>query len=681
MDFDGISFLKWVYENAYPGMTFLSIFILAVLIQFTFSGHVTKRDNLSAFDHIVSFLKTKLLVAYVALFILFNLFVLMLSFQQFGKDKGIEYLLMIYNNIKIQSFNFSSMLSIVTIFILPYFFQITYRRLIAPKLSSLKRKYRVSQTGDNLSDIRVENDRFQSKQFNPRDYYKDGFMFMGLDGNDLPIYLSDDEFKTKNTKVIGATQTGKGVWQQVIIDQCIKKGWGVWFFDQKPDDFIYSVMVQACKDWNRELPTVVDLTGESGLGYYAPFQGGSTRERLERFYKAFGLNEGGTDSDHYKNMNKEVMTFISDYWDGTLTHLEKLLTGKDKAIPDEKRDWVRDASSNIRTKLTIWKMLPNLFPKKGEGFNVSSAIDNGDIVYVRARQDDDLIRQITTTLLVEWKDYVIKSNPKIHQFCMLDEARFIMSDNVANGLATVLSKNANMGLAYQERDDLQKNPDKTANGEAIQKSAETNTLITIVYKCSFETAKWIADESGTKPITITKLEQVETDGFGSEKWGGNRMIGQEEENYITTNSIRSLKKRVGVLDTSEGLMQYLFTCWIPLKEKVELPVKSEKQKEEIHSEEAGKSQEKSTKPSGNEGKEIVKMDSFDSNVPAFNPEDDPDFMRMLEASFSDQEIEYIEPAYVNDVEPVVQKPTQSKNESKKPSDVSDLISSIGKNED
>lgn len=679
MDFDAIGFLRWVYEHAYPGMTFLFIFLLAVMIQFTFSGHITKRDSLSALDHIVGFLKTKILISYLALFALFNGFVLILAYQQFGKTQGLKYLSMIYSNVKLQSFNFSSMLSIVTIFILPYFFQIVYRRLIAPKISAIKRKYRVSQTADNVSDIRVENDRFQSKIFNPRDYYKDDFMFMGLDANDEPIYITDDEFKSKNIKVIGATQTGKGVWQQVAIDQCIWKGWGVWFFDQKPDDFIYSVMVQSCKDWKRKLPTVVDLTGESGLGDYSPFEGGSTRERLERFYKAFGLNKGGTDADHYKNMNKEVMSFIADYWDGTLLHLEKLLSGKDKSIPDNKKEWVFESSSNIRTELAIWRLLPNLFPKKGDSFSVDNAVDNADVVYVRARQDDDLIRQITTSLLVEWKDYVVKSSPNVHQFCMLDEARFIMSDNVANALATVLSKNANMGLAYQQRDDLQKNPDKTVNGEALQASAETNTLLTLIYKCSFDTAEWIAQESGTKPITVTKLEDVETDGFGSERWGGKRMIGQVEEHFITTNSIRALKKRVGVFDNNEGLMQFLFTCWIPLKEKANLPVKERN----LDTYNINEPEEEKKKDKKNEMKTSAKDGKNKSSASdnGFNPDDDPDFLRQLEQSMNADKDENILAENYDNI-PVADAPkTQKKPVKKTPVDVNDLISNIGKKED
>ncbi|ERK05606.1 hypothetical protein L580_3316 [Serratia fonticola AU-P3(3)] len=614
---DGIAFLKWVHDHVYPGLTYLFLLILAVLIQFTFSGHITKKTDLSAMDHIISYLRVKLLVFYILLVLMFNGLILIVALNLLGREDGVEYLKMIYSNISTRIFNISSIISLITVFIIPYFIHFVYSRFITPKISAFRRKYRVSQTGDSMSDIRVENDKYASKSFDNRQYYKDDFIFMGLNKDDKPIYLSDEEFKSKNLKILGATQTGKGVIQQVLIDQAIKKGWGVWFFDQKPDDFIYSVMVQSCKDWDRELPIVLDLTGES-VGSYAPFENGQLRERLQRFNKVFGLVSKGSDADHYKSINRQIMTFLSDYWDGTLQHLDQLLHGKDNAIPESKRNWIFENSLNIRTKLDEWKLLPHLFPPKGEGFCVEKELRNASVVYIKARQDDELIREVSTSLLVEWKDFIVKKYHEKHIFTVLDEVKFIISETVASALATVLSKDANLSLAYQERDDVTNIPDKTVDGDMLKNQIETNTLITISYKCSYDTAEWISNNTGTIQKSITRLEQVDTDGFGAEKWTGNRMIGSEEENYISINSILSLNKRVGVFMNNEGLAQYLFTSWIDFKEKKELPVRHD---------------EKNTSP-GN----IITMKenlSIDNISPApvkknqFIPDDDPDFVKML----------------------------------------------------
>lgn len=671
MNFDGIEFLRWVYENAYPGLTYFFLLILAVLLQFTFSGHVTKKTDLSVMDHIISYLRIKLLVFYILLFVMFNCLVLMIALKTFGKGDGVSYLKMIYGNVLEQSITFSSMLSLITVFLVPYLLHLIHRRFVSPKISAWKRKYRVSQTGDTLSDIRVEKDKYASKIFDNRKYYKDGFMFMGLNQDEEPIYLPDEEFKSKNLKILGATQTGKGVIQQVLIDQSIWKGWGVWFMDQKPDDFIYSVIVQSCNHWKRALPVILDLTGES-IGSYAPFEHGVLRERLQRFNKSFGLTGKGTDGDHYKGINRQVMTFLSDYWDGTLQHLDKLISGKDNAIPENKREWIFESTLNIRIKLDEWKLLPQLFPKKGEGFNVQKELEEASVVYIKGRQDDDLIREVCSSLLIEWKDCIIKKKHTKHIFSVLDEVKFCISPTVASALATVLSKDANMSLAYQERDDTKNIPDQSVDKDALKNQVETNTLITICYKCSFDTAEWIANNTGTIQKSTTRMEQVDTDGFGAEKWTGNRMIGVTEENYITTNSIQSLQKRVGVFMNNEGLAQYLFTSWIDVEEKLKLPEKEEiSQKEEkiINQGVINNSPVSQTYYGENEPEiDYSAYEAAMDNIPpvarekeTFNPEEDPEFVRMLREK-------------VKGKTPAAQ--------AKKPAvDSSDLISSLGKNED
>ncbi|NQD63310.1 triK protein, partial [Enterobacter sp. CM29] len=366
MQYNEVDYLRWVYDNAYPNLTYIFVLVLAMLIQFTFSGHVTKKDNLGVWEHIVMHFRQKILVAYLLLFVLFNVYTGIVAAKQLGRDGAIEFLKTIYSNLSDEIFTVSSILSILTVFVIPYFFHAIHKRYLSPRISSFRRKFRVSQTGDSLSDIRIEKDRFLSKNFDNREYYKDDFMFMGLDENGEAIYLPDEEFKSKNLKILGATQTGKGVIQQVCIDQAIKKGWGIWFFDQKPDDFIYSIMVDSCKKWKRSPPVVLDLTGESN-GTYSPFENGLKRERLNRFNKVFGLTSKGSDSDYYKAINRQIITFLSDYWDGTLQHLDKLLRGNDKAVPSEKRQWIMDNTVNIQSKLDEWKLLPHLFGAKGTG--------------------------------------------------------------------------------------------------------------------------------------------------------------------------------------------------------------------------------------------------------------------------------------------------------------------------
>ena len=564
MIFEPVQYLKWVSQNIYPSLTYLWAMGFGLVFQFTFSGYVMKKTDTTAFDSIIFYLKKRIIVLYVMMTLLFLGFTYIIGWMTIDKKFAGEFISLIFTGLAENLSSVGSILAVLTSFVMFPIFTFIYRRTISPYMSSFLRRYRVNQTSDSLSDIRIEHQKNQSKIFDNRKYYKDGFIFMGLKENDEPIYITDEEFKSKNLKIIGATQTGKGVIQQVLIDQSIMKGWGVWFLDQKPDDFIYSVMEKSCHDFGREKPIILDLTGYS-YSNYNPFVSGTVRERLDRFFKCFELSTKGTDADYYKNLSRTLMIKIAEYWDGTLKHLEQILNGKDDRIPKNLKSEIIESGDNIRTKLAEWKLCPNLFCGIDEGFNTLKAIDNGSVVYIKSRADDEILRSVANSLLIEWKNYIIESKPKIHNYLVLDEAKHVISENIASALATVLAKNANMSLAYQERDDLENLPDRTINGKMIKNQIETNTLITLMYACSSETAKWGADESGTIRKSVTKMEQLETDSAGSEKWTGNRSVGSEEENLITSNVIMSLKPRIGILYLNNDLAQKIYTCFIKLE--------------------------------------------------------------------------------------------------------------------
>lgn len=570
--------LQWLFDNIWPWMTYVWVLILAILIVFTFSGHVEKTGDKSAFHFIIEAARKKLLVAWLLCTAVAGLFVYIVAWKYFGEDfdKASEYINLLYERIGDPVLTFGDWCGIVFIFLLPYALQIYHRRFLRPKLSAWFRRFRVSQTSDTMSDIRIEQGKYQPKNFNPLEWYREGEFFFGMDDKNLPIYKSDDYLSKVNIKILGATQTGKGVIQGVLADQAIMKGWGVWFWDQKPDKFIYSIMKQRCISEKKEI-FEIDINGE-GIGEYAPFEHGTKREILDRFFSAFGLETGGTDADYYKNNAQEVMYFIFPLWDRSLKDLKKLLSGHDKRIPEDKQEWIQKSSGNIRTQLNKWLELPGLSPKKGEGLNITELIKNGSVVYVKGSTKDKVVRAVLKTMLREWSTAVIREQPEKHIFGILDEARFVISSEVADSLATILSSNASLSIAYQERDDLLNIPDeKPLIAQSIKKGAETNTNLTLVYRCNDETAEWIAKNSGTTAKSLTKLEEVDTDGYGAENWKGRRMIGQQEEYYIPVNTVLAVEERVGIMQTMFELSRVLFTCWVPVEKFYTMPARQVQQ--------------------------------------------------------------------------------------------------------
>jgi len=444
--------------------------------------------------------------------------------------------------------------------------KILNERILLPHISNLIRKYRVKQSSEGLSDIRKEFNNLKPLNYDPRKYFKDDYMFLGLDENGNAIYESDDDFKKRHLKFIGPTQTGKGVIQGLIIYQSILKGWITGFFDIKPDDFIYSIMVKACKEAGRPEPIVVDLNG-IGPGTYNMFTNGTRREILSRLHASVNVNEKGTNADFYSANERSLMIDIEEYFDGTLSTLEKLLMGN---LPNgSKKPEYYDITQKSRAYVKEMKAHKPINPKKGRGFNVDRTLDSNAVFYVRGSITDKLVKKAQTVMLMDIIQSVIRlGKQEKHFYLAIDEVKFIVSDMLSTGLSTVLSKGMNMSVAYQTPNNLLNLEDAMLNARAIKSEIEINTLTTISYRAGDqETAEWASTLTGTVNKTIIHSEEVEYDKMGAEKYTGVKKTKTDQEEYIPANRMLALPERTGALIRPGQLSQIIYTCWIPLNKE------------------------------------------------------------------------------------------------------------------
>lgn len=581
MQDQNLELLAHILNNIYPTYFYLWVAALSVICIFTFTGHIEKAGDKSASQLITQTVRKKLLVAYLLITGVFFLAMYVIAYQFLGKDihNANGYMEMLFSKLKnIEVFSVSTILNIIAVLLLPIILVILNRRYIRPKISSFLRKYRVSQTSDTLSDVRIEQGKNKAKDFEPKKHYKDGHVFIGLNDKGEPTYLTDNEFCGTNIKILGATQTGKGVTQGVLLDQSIRKGWGAIFIDQKPDKFIYTIMVNAAKEMNREV-IVFDANEFRGHSY-EPFLYGSKRDIISRLFKSFSINDGGTDADFYKRKGRACINKIMEknIWDGTLKNLKELMTGNHPSLSDSDNEFIQSYGDAVLEKVIEWLDLSAMGESQSI-LDIPSIIENGSILYIKGHLKDKTVQAVCKCLLTEISQSVINISPKKHCYINVDEVRFLISSEIANSLATILSSNANMGIAYQEKDDLLNIEDESPNVcRSIMKSTETNTNTTLVFQSNSETANWIAENSGTIAKSLTKLEEVDTDGFGAENWGGRRMIGQDSDYLIPVNTILSLPARVAVLQRIGSLSQIIFTCWVSIDKEIPLPNICEKEK-------------------------------------------------------------------------------------------------------
>lgn len=152
-----------------------------------------------------------------------------------------------------------------------------------------------------------------------------------------------------------------------------------------------------------------------------------------------------------------------------------------------------------------------------------------------------------------------------HLFLAIDEVAFLVSERIADALATVSSFRTNVCLAYQSEGDLLTGPDMKTNWKAVAKRIQTNSKIHLYYRAEeFETAQTIAEKSGTLIRNVTRSQRVGIGRHLEETWNHEREVHGVEEHTIHPNMALALPERVGILFRPTEIAIPLFTSWVPV---------------------------------------------------------------------------------------------------------------------
>lgn len=442
---------------------------------------------------------------------------------------------------------------------LGFVISVTYARFMVPNISALKRRFRVRQSGDELSDIRVEANRIQAKHFNPQDYYQPQEIFFGLDEKGEPISINEDIWKVQNQRYIGPTQTGKGVLIGVQLDQAIRHNHTVIFIDPKPDPYGFSIMKQACLETNREF-VALDLNDEQVFSMkYELFAGGSYRDRLGRFIACAKLESTGNESDYYHRKERAI---LNEVFPKDPVSLRTLLGLLEQEPYQEKTG---TSCSMIREMLHVKSL--DMSPDD-ETLNLADVLRDNQVLYVRSSLHDAVVKAASTMLITEVIQEVmrLKAERHSHVFIVIDEIAFLISETIADALATMTSFDAHLCLAYQSEGDLLNGHDTKINWKAIAQRVKTNSKIHLYYRAEeYETAQIMADKSGTQVKAVTRAQRVSMGRHLEETWEGDRDIHGVEEAFIHPNVAMTLPERVGVFFQPTQTAQVLYTSWVPVE--------------------------------------------------------------------------------------------------------------------
>ncbi len=447
-----------------------------------------------------------------------------------------------------QAFDDTYILLMVPFVIAPLL-KVLHYRMIAPTLSNLVTKYAVKQSASKKSDIRQEVARMKSQIYDARKYYKPDQVFMGLTMEETPHYISLETFKTNHIKNLGPTQTGKGVFQGLMIDQCIYHGLNVFFHDIKPDDFMYTIMVDACKTWGRNEPLVLDING-IGDGYYSPFCSQTEQEQTDAFNRLkifLNLQEKGTDADHYKISEALFLEDNFDYISERNFTLDSLIE-------------VFEASEYEKSykKLKSLKRMACISDEKG--YSIQKLLDDSTVMLIRGSVTNQQVKEMHKLMIMDFLQNSLRNKPRAnHTFHCIDEVRYVVSDVLSVALATILSKNVSIAISFQSEANLKKLEDITLDGESIAQELFDNTNITVTHRVEDpEMAEKLSAKTGEVNITIGRT-MLKRNALGGEVFTGERMLNDDQQNYITANQLFALPKMCNVTMVPNALAVILRT--------------------------------------------------------------------------------------------------------------------------
>lgn len=444
-------------------------------------------------------------------------------------------------------------------------FHLTTRRLLAGEIDSLKhRMIKKSKLERNTrTDVRKVKELLpDSIEYNPLDYIdlKKG-VFIGLDKDDQPQYITIKEFQKQHAAIIGTTGSGKGITASVLLYQAILLGEAVFVEDPKDDEWAVHVLREACKKAGKKF-VVINL---NRTNHQLDLLADISHEQLEELFNAgFSLSKKGEAADFYRIADRRAARNVAAIHKTGMTLYDLFNDDNVKSIGEDAPAFLGELEEIA---------LVNSVNAKN-GFSLKEIFDNGGCCYIIGSTRNQKIisaqRMILTRLIqiAETRDR-INTTPRVVAI-FLDELKYHISRPTMEGLGTARDKSVHIFMAFQAIDDLRDCP-SDLNGDSVIGAVIENAKFKLIYKIQNpETAEWAAKMTGSI-LVDDEMRKVRTDLSLTEKVDTDRMIRQAESYYVDSNMFLNLPERVGFVFTSKDLPKATKMSHIPAnKETIEL---------------------------------------------------------------------------------------------------------------
>ncbi|HAU5635950.1 type IV secretory system conjugative DNA transfer family protein [Citrobacter amalonaticus] len=426
-------------------------------------------------------------------------------------------------------------------------FHITARRMLAGEIDTLKhRLIKKSKLERNTrTDVRDVRDMLpDSVEYDPLEYIDlSRGVFIGLDNDDQPQYISVREFQSQHADIIGTTGSGKGIGATILLYQAILLNEAVFVEDPKNDEWAPHVLRKACEQAGKPF-YIVDL---NNLSFQLDLLADISHEQLEELFNAgFSLSKKGEGADFYRIADRRAARKTATIYEPGMTLRELFDSDFVKSLQDTAPAFYGELEEIA---------LVNAINARN-GLSLKRIFDGGGCCYIIGSMRNQKIisaqRMILTRLIqiAETRDR-IGSKPRPVAI-LLDELKYHLSRPALEGLGAARDKQVHIIMAHQSIKDLYDCP-ADLEGDAVAGSVIENCKFMLVYCLRDpDTAEWVARMTGSI-LVDDEMRKVRTDMSLTETVETDRMIRQAERYFIDSNMLLNLPPFVGFVFTQNQL--------------------------------------------------------------------------------------------------------------------------------
>ena len=432
-------------------------------------------------------------------------------------------------------------------FLIGVAFGVFWLRIIEPKIAiyQANMKKKSEHERDTKTDVRTVRELLPETPdfYDIMDFFEQGTIAAGLDKEGKPIRLPYDFWKNNHIQLAGTTGSGKGVAAQMGIVQSVAHGESVFIFDPKNDEWLPHVLHDAAEKFGVPYHFIDLRDGKEPQ--INPLHGVSRADLKELLIAAFALSDKGTEADHYRLADRKAAGAAAAFIEANGGTFASRL-GAVATLPEV------EAAGGFLGK---WEEMAELDSINApvQGLDIEQIVKDGGIVYIVGSMRQDIVKRALRMLMVrlvqvcEQRDRIDDNRPVL---AFLDELKYHLSKPAMEIFGAARDKGLHALVAHQSQGDLRDVP-HDLDADAVVGSVIENTAIKLIYKVQDpDTAKWIAERSGTK-IVDEEMRKVDRNVALSDMVDGDRTVRQSETNLVDTNMLMNLPDRVAVLFSKE----------------------------------------------------------------------------------------------------------------------------------